>query len=389
MYVEIRTIEALKRHWETHRSLENVVCQDLDLGPETDWLVRVNARCAVFLGCHMTEPGLDHVMGTGGIVFPRLQDFLALSFEPYRTSLYTLPDLMEGLDVERPGSFFGDTVDGRIYTRFHKYRENGRPVPVLDAFAQRLHDHAIDDALSDYLAGWPDVVGIMGGHALGRDDAAYRTAARLGRALAREGWLVATGGGPGAMEAGNLGAWTAPMEDEALEEALAILAPSPGFEEDPETYLAFGYRVLERLSADPRSPTGAKGGESLAVPTWFYGHEPTNQFATRIAKYFANSVREDGLVTIATRGIVFAPGRAGTVQEIFMDATQNYYRTHAVISPMVLLGSAYWSKALPVAPLLRELGRGRPMDELVALADDVDGVLAFLRANPPALSDPG
>jgi len=389
MYVQIDTIEALKRHWGTHGSLRNVVCQDLDLCSETRFLTSVNARCAVFLGCHMDRAGLDRVLETGGIVFPRLQDFLELPYAPYRTQLYTLPDLMAGLDVERPGSFFGDTVDGRIYSRFHKYRENGEPVPMLDAFAQRLHDHAIDDALADFLRSRPDVVGIMGGHALHRGDDAYRTAARLGRALARKGWLVATGGGPGAMEAGNLGAWTAPMDDDALETALETLAPSPGFHEDPERYLAYGYRVLEALSGDPRSPVCEGGGESLAVPTWFYGHEPTNQFATRIAKYFANSVREDGLVTIATRGIVFAPGRAGTVQEIFMDATQNYYGTHDVISPMVLLGSDYWSEVLPVTPLLSGLGDGRPMGELVAVADGVDEVVAFLESSPPVRSAEG
>ena len=32
---------------------------------------------------------------------------------------------------------------------------------------------------------------------------------------------------------------------------------------------------------------------SLGVPTWFYGHEPPNLFATRIAKFFTNALRED------------------------------------------------------------------------------------------------
>jgi hypothetical protein len=29
------------------------------------------------------------------------------------------------------------------------------------------------------------------------------------------------------------------------------------------------------------------------------------------AKYFANSVREDGLLTVATGGVVYTPGSAG------------------------------------------------------------------------------
>ena len=47
-----------------------------------------------------------------------------------------------------------------------------------------------------------------------------------------------------------------------------------------------------------------QAGESLAVPTWHYGHEPSSPFATKIAKYFQNSIREDGLLAIAGQGIV-------------------------------------------------------------------------------------
>ena len=46
----------------------------------------------------------------------------------------------------------------------------------------------------------------MGGHKLDRGTDGYRTAIDLGRRLAGRGLLVATGGGPGAMEAANLGA---------------------------------------------------------------------------------------------------------------------------------------------------------------------------------------
>src|SRR5690606_40682509 len=51
-----------------------------------------------------------------------------------------------------------------------------------------------------------------------------------------------------------------------------------------------------------------KGNENLAIPTWFYGHEPSNLFASSIAKYFSNSIREDTLLAICLYGIVFAPG---------------------------------------------------------------------------------
>lgn len=383
MYTEVGSVAALKRHWETNGSLRHVVAKGLDLRDETPFLLSVDARCAVFLGCPMESTATDHVVDTGGVVFPRLREILDLPFQPYRDRLYTVPELMEGLDVERPGSLLADTVDGRIYRWFRHQRREEEPPGLLEALAERLHDHAIEDALHEFLSDHsPNVVGIMGGHALARSAPVYEDVARLARALARKGWLVATGGGPGAMEAGNLGAWLAPLPDEDLRTAIALLRPSPTFDEAPETYLAYGYRVLEALSGDPRSPVDGRGGESLAVPTWYYGHEPSNQFATHVAKYFANSVREAGLVTIATRGIVFAPGRAGTVQEIFMDATQNYYGSEGLISPMVLLGSEYWTEALPVERLLRELAGDRHMAELVALLDDVEEVVAFLESNP-------
>ncbi len=382
MYVAVETSAELKAHWSTHGSLRHVVAKGLDLRDETAFLLSVDANCAVFLGCRMEGEAFYHVVDTGGVVFPRLIELLGLPFVAYRDSLYSLPELMEGLDVEKPGSLFEDTVDGRIFRWFRKRRAEAQP-GVLEALAERLHDHAIDDAAREFLAsGPPDIVGIMGGHAVHRASAVYAEVARLGRALARKGWRVVTGGGPGAMEAANLGAWISPLADDALDRALEILAPSPAFDGDHERYMAYGYRVLEKLSLDPRSPADGRGGESLAIPTWYYGHEPANQFATHIAKYFANSLREGGLVTVATRGLVFAPGHAGTVQEIFMDATQNYYGTEGLISPMVLFDSAYWRETLPAENLLAKLAGDSRMASMIVLLDDVDEVVSYLESNP-------
>jgi predicted Rossmann-fold nucleotide-binding protein len=56
---------------------------------------------------------------------------------------------------------------------------------------------------------------------------------------------------------------------------------------------------------------------NLGTPTWVYGSESPNLFATSVAKYFYNSLREEGLVSVANGGIVFGKGDAGTVQEVF------------------------------------------------------------------------
>jgi len=50
---------------------------------------------------------------------------------------------------------------------------------VLDALAQRLHDHAIDDALGSHLADRPEVIAVMGGHSMRRTDDAYAVVAAL------------------------------------------------------------------------------------------------------------------------------------------------------------------------------------------------------------------
>ena len=155
-----------------------------------------------------------------------------------------------------------------------------------------------------------------------------------------------------------------------------MLAAETDFSES-DGYLGAGQAVLDAF------PDGA---ESLAVPTWFYAHEPTNQFATHIAKYFANSIREDGLLALATRGVVFSPGAAGTTQEVFQDATQNHYDTFGVVSPMVFLDTKFWTETLPAEPLLRKLAGERAYGTMIGSVDTADEVMAFLIDHPPIRS---
>jgi predicted Rossmann-fold nucleotide-binding protein len=121
------------------------------------------------------------------------------------------------------------------------------------------------------------------------------------------------------------------------------------------------------------------GTPSLGIPTWFYGHEPPNYFATHIAKYFANSIREAVLLDLCQGGIIFLPGAAGTVQEIFQDACENYYGAREKVTSMVLVGTRYWTQDYPAWPLLEQLAAGRAMEGRIFLVDTEEQAAAALR----------
>ncbi len=247
-----------------------------------------------------------------------------LPYDPTPDHLYT-PAELYSIGSESP---FTGSIDQQIYGRAR--HANMQVVPPAEALAQRLHDHGITVALDAFRHG-RTVVGVMGGHHLTRGSVAYSRAVELGAALARAGLCVATGGGPGAMEAANLGAAASDLDPTERAELVDQLATAPTFHDDPDGFVRVGLEAADRIP-DPTA--------NLAVPTWFYGHEPSNAFATAIAKYFGNSEREDGLLAISTGGIVFVPGGPGTLQEVFQDAAQNAYETFGAASPMVFLAPA-------------------------------------------------
>ena len=231
-----------------------------------------------------------------------------------------------------------------------------------------LHDLAITSALRAVLNG-KRVVAVMGGHALPRGSPGYVMAAQLAAALTRQGFLLISGGGPGAMEATHLGARLSARPATVLADAIATLGrpqwarfPSESagrlvidgrWNHDAVSALQAWQAPAARIAAE----TSGGAAVSVGIPTWLYGHEPPTPFATHHAKYFENSIREDGLLAVATSGVVFVPGGPGTVQEVFQDLAQNAYRSvGGVFSPMVLLDvDGYWTVTLPVKPVIDAL----------------------------------
>lgn len=328
---------------------------DVDLTERAEVLARLDVAGALFAGCRMGTALAADLHDRGALVFPEIP---GLPFEPYRSRLYSPDELYAGWARD-----YEATLDARVYawsTRGHD---------ADDTMAIALHDSAIDGALDRLLADRA-VVGVMGGHALERGTDGYAEAAALGRGLRRAGWTVATGGGPGAMEAANLGSYCAGGDDDRLDWALARLAEVPSFRPSVTDWVGRAFAVRAELDGD--------GG--VGIPTWFYGHEPPNAFAAEIAKYFQNATREDTLLRRCDGGIVFLPGAGGTVQEIFQDACENYYAEPATVAPMVLVGVRHWTETVPAWPLLSALAAGRPMERAIALVDSVAAAVERLGA---------
>ena len=287
-------------------------------------------------------------------------------FSTYPKSLYTSKILYEGYDYHDE-STFETCYDTRVYRSYMSFGQRGQD--VRETLARSLHDHFITHHLYNLLSHYDEkmVIGVMGGHARRRDDPMYRQIVYLSKKLTEMGRLMITGGGPGAMEATHLGAYMAGRTDAEVEEALAMMTPSPTFKD--EGWLRRSFEVMERfpLQTDYRS---------LAIPTWFYGHEPTAPFATDIAKYFDNSVREDGIVTVAKGGIIYTPGSAGTMQEIFQDAGQNHYETEGYASPMIFMGKDYYINYMPAYAVLKDLSdRGIFKNMLLTISDNNDEII--------------
>ena len=231
--------------------------------------------------------------------------------------LYTRDDLMQGW---RPGADHSATLDGRIYAYVKAH--GGRAPDVDEGLAQRTHDHFIDVALARFLmrTGRP-VVGDHGRveHPRGRPQLPARRP---------PGGLARRGAGTWSSAAAASGSWRPRISARTWpsartrdrDDAVDALAAAPPWPTDPAGYMGVADGIRERC---------APGSESLAIPTWVTAGEPISQFASHIAKYFSNSIREDGMLAVATAGIVFAPGGAGTMQEIFQDAAQNAYASSA------------------------------------------------------------
>jgi hypothetical protein len=137
----------------------------------------------------------------------------------------------------------------------------------------------------------PPAVSVFGSTHIGRDDPAYTMAEQIGRLLAQHGYAVITGGGPGAMEAANKGAYEA-------------------------------------------------GGVSVGLNIELPQQQEANRYLTNLVNFQHFFVRKVMFVKHSV-AFVILPGGFGTLDELFESIT--LIQTKKIKPfPVILVGNEYW-----------------------------------------------
>jgi uncharacterized protein (TIGR00730 family) len=174
-------------------------------------------------------------------------------------------------------------------------------------------------------------VSVFGSARTPRDRPEYALAERIGAGLARAGYGVITGGGPGLMEAVNKGA----SEAGGISIGLGIELP---FEQGINDWVDIGLQFR-----------------------YFFARK------TMFVKY--------------AQGFVVLPGGFGTMDELFEAVT--LVQTHKVTSfPVILVGTEYWGGLLAWLRerMLSDEKIGTADLDLIQLTDEPDEVVAIVQA---------
>lgn len=211
------------------------------------------------------------------------------------------------------------------------------PENALPAAAGRVERAHVDRIADEFFDGFDAVasvvhpaVSVFGSAHARADNPAYAAARELGRVLAREGFAVVTGGGPGLMEAANRGA---------------------------------------------QDVGGVSIGFNIELP-----HEQRPNGYLDLCLTFRHFYVRKTMFVKAADGFVILPGGFGTLDELFESLT--LIQTGKVESfPVVLMDGGYWTGLLRWLEE-RALGEGMISADdlaLIHVTDDPTDAARFLR----------
>jgi uncharacterized protein (TIGR00730 family) len=173
-------------------------------------------------------------------------------------------------------------------------------------------------------------VTVFGSARVGIDTPDYKLAREMGAAIARLGFTVMTGGGPGIMEAANRGARDA-------------------------------------------------GGRSVGCGIRLLAEQKTNAYLDRSVTMHYFFVRKTLLVKYSYAFVVL-PGGAGTLDELFEALTLIQTKTIKNF-PIVIMGTGYWKELIDFLGKMSRIGMISPEDlDLIYATDSVDEAIAHIRS---------
>lgn len=173
-------------------------------------------------------------------------------------------------------------------------------------------------------------VTVFGSARIPRDDPNYDLARKMGAAIARLGFTVMTGGGPGIMEAANRGAKEA-------------------------------------------------GGRSVGCTIELPSEQPANAYLDRCVRLHYFFVRKALLVKYSYAFVVM-PGGAGTLDELFEALT--LIQTAKIKNfPIVIMGTDYWKELLGFIDKMAQRGMITDTDlRLIYATDSVEEAIEHIRS---------
>jgi hypothetical protein len=173
-------------------------------------------------------------------------------------------------------------------------------------------------------------VTVFGSARIPRDDPNYELARKMGAAIARLGFTVMTGGGPGIMEAANRGAKEA-------------------------------------------------GGRSVGCNIELPYEQASNAYLDRCVRMHYFFVRKALLVKYSYAFVVM-PGGAGTLDELFNALT--LIQTEKIKNfPIVIMGTDYWKELIGFLDKMAQHAMIAPADlKLIYATDSVDEAIEHIRS---------